>query len=143
MLVDVPTRSLLRIRSVADTHTLIWYVFDDPRLSATASSMIDDAMAAGDEIGISSITLVEIVYLAEKRKIDPDTLRRVLDLLDLGAHLTEVPVDRSLLPAVQSIPRSEVPDMPDRIIAATALFLGVPLISRDGKIRASAVKTIW
>ena len=33
--------------------------------------------------------------------------------------------------------------MPDRIIAATALHLGVPVISRDGKIRASTVATIW
>ena len=38
---------------------------------------------------------------------------------------------------------SEVPDMPDRIIAATALHLRVPIISRDGKIRASQFETIW
>jgi predicted nucleic acid-binding protein len=41
------------------------------------------------------------------------------------------------------IPRADVPDMPDRLIAATATSLGVPLISRDGRIRASAVHTIW
>jgi predicted nucleic acid-binding protein len=33
--------------------------------------------------------------------------------------------------------------MPDRIIAATALYLGVPLVTRDGKIRAADVETIW
>jgi len=33
--------------------------------------------------------------------------------------------------------------MPDRIIATTALHLGVPLISRDGRIRLSSVPTIW
>jgi predicted nucleic acid-binding protein len=33
--------------------------------------------------------------------------------------------------------------MPDRIIAATALSLGLPLVTRDGKIRASNVITIW
>ena len=33
--------------------------------------------------------------------------------------------------------------MPDRIIAATAQYLGLPLISRDRKIRLSAVETIW
>jgi predicted nucleic acid-binding protein len=36
-----------------------------------------------------------------------------------------------------------VPDMPDRIVAATALYLGVPVISRDGRIRASNVQTVW
>ncbi len=44
---------------------------------------------------------------------------------------------------MMAIPRDQVPDMPDRIIAATAAHLGVPLISRDGKIRASSVTTIW
>jgi hypothetical protein len=33
--------------------------------------------------------------------------------------------------------------MPDRIIAATALMIGAPVISRDRKIRASIITTIW
>jgi len=33
--------------------------------------------------------------------------------------------------------------MPDRIVAATAVHFGVPVISRDGRIRASSVQTIW
>jgi predicted nucleic acid-binding protein len=33
--------------------------------------------------------------------------------------------------------------MPDRIIAATALRLGLPLISRDHRIQLSEVSTIW
>lgn len=36
-----------------------------------------------------------------------------------------------------------IPDLPDRIIAATAQFYGVPVLSRDGRIRASAIRTIW
>jgi predicted nucleic acid-binding protein len=45
--------------------------------------------------------------------------------------------------ALQLTDRSEVPDMPDRVIAATAAALGVPLVSRDAKISASAVQTLW
>jgi PIN domain nuclease of toxin-antitoxin system len=45
--------------------------------------------------------------------------------------------------ALQFVQRNEVPDLPDRIIAATALALRVSLISRDRKIRASQVQTIW
>jgi predicted nucleic acid-binding protein len=33
--------------------------------------------------------------------------------------------------------------MPDQIIAATAMHLGVPLISRDRRIKASSLATIW
>jgi predicted nucleic acid-binding protein len=42
------------------------------------------------------------------------------------------------------VPKEEVPDMPDRIIAATALSLNLPLVTRDQKIQAtSSVQTIW
>ncbi|MEK7833969.1 MAG: PIN domain-containing protein [Acidobacteriota bacterium] len=38
--------------------------------------------------------------------------------------------------SLSQIPRTTVPDMPDRIIAATALTLGLPLVTCDHKIRA-------
>jgi predicted nucleic acid-binding protein len=42
------------------------------------------------------------------------------------------------------VPKEEVPDMPDRIIAATALSLNLPLVTRGQKIQAtSSVQTIW
>jgi predicted nucleic acid-binding protein len=33
--------------------------------------------------------------------------------------------------------------MPDRIIAATALHLGLPLVTRDARIVASGINTVW
>ncbi len=133
----------MTIGAVADTHAAIWYVWGDPRMPPTARAVFDNLAAAGFQVGVSSISLVEIVYLIEKRRIDPATLEMVLDTLDLGGLLEEVPVDRSIIPALAAIPRDQVPDMPDRIIAATAARLGVPLISRDRKIRASSVATVW
>ena len=53
------------------------------------------------------------------------------------------PVDRTIIPSLASIDRSPIPDVPDRIIAATAVPLGVPQIRRDGKLRSSSVRTIW
>jgi len=131
------------IRAVIDTHALIWFIAADPRPSASAKAAIDGATAAGDHVVISSISLAEIVYLAEKQRIDPKTLDQVFALLDLKGSLIEAPVDRAVAVAMKAISRADVPDMPDRIIAATALHLGVPVISRDGKIRASTVATIW
>ena len=131
------------IRAVADTHGLIWYVWADLRMSQAARAAFDDAAAAGDQIAVSSISLVEIIYLIEKRRIDPSTLGKLLALMDLETLLIEVVVDREVAVALSTIPRDQVPDMPDRIIAATAVHLGVPLISRDRKIQASAVTTIW
>jgi PIN domain nuclease of toxin-antitoxin system len=47
------------------------------------------------------------------------------------------------LKQMASISRDEVPDMPDRIVAATGVLYGVPVISRDRKIRSSKIETIW
>ncbi len=133
----------MRFAAIADTHALIWFLWGDPRMSRVAGAIFDDAAATGLLVGVSSISFVEIVYLIEKRRIDPRTLSKAYDILDLGDVLEEVEVDRDIVPALAMIPRDAVPDMPDRIIAATAAYLGVPLISRDRKIQASSVTTIW
>ncbi len=44
---------------------------------------------------------------------------------------------------VANVSRDEIPDMPDRIISATALQYNLTLISRDKRIRLSNVATIW
>lgn len=132
------------IRAVADTHAVIWYLFNDPRLSRTARIAIEEAAAAGDMVAFSSITLAEIVYLAERGRIHKETLSRLLQAMDAeDAVLLEISFDRSIAQAMLQIPRLEVPDLPDRIIAATAISLSVPVISRDGAIQASRLRTVW
>jgi len=132
------------IRAVADTHTVIWYLFRDSRLSETALRTIEDAGAAGEQVAFSSITLAEIVYLAERDRIRADTLERVLAAVEgENVVLVEVPFDHTVARAMVRIPRAKVPDLPDRMTAATADHLGVPVISRDHRIELSDVKTIW
>ncbi|BAY91801.1 MULTISPECIES: hypothetical protein [unclassified Tolypothrix] len=62
------------LRAVADTHTVIWYIFGDSRLSTTAKDMIEQIVSDGDQIAFASITLAEIVYLSEKGRISALTL---------------------------------------------------------------------
>jgi PIN domain nuclease of toxin-antitoxin system len=132
------------IAAVADTHTIIWYLYADARLSRTARSTIDDAIDGQNTVLISSITLVEIVYLIEKSRIAAETLIRLSSVLnDPGIPIDQFPINLAVAHALSRVNRDQVPDMPDRIIAATALYLKIPLISRDGKIKASAVTTIW
>ena len=87
---------------------------------------------------------MEIVYLAEKQRIPPTTLPDLLQLTRGDQPiLAEVPLDQHIAQAVRHVNRVQVPDLPDRIITATALHLGLPLISRDHKIQAANVTTIW
>ncbi len=70
-----------------------------------------------------------------------ETLVQTLD--DPASPCSLVPLDRAVADALRRVPRNEVPDLPDRIIAATAVALAVPLVSHDSKIRASQIQTIW
>jgi predicted nucleic acid-binding protein len=59
-------------------------------------------------------------------------------------NLVVVPLDPPVAKAFTQIPREIVPEMGDRIIAATALYLGLPLVTKDHKIRnLSNIQTIW
>jgi predicted nucleic acid-binding protein len=59
------------------------------------------------------------------------------------ALLVEIPFDRNIALSLRQVDRSQIPDLPDRIIAATALYLNVPVISRDRRIQLSSIDTIW
>ena len=43
---------------------------------------------------------------------------------------------------MRQVPRTDVPDMPDRIVAAPGVYFGAPVLSRDGRIRAANLKTV-
>jgi PIN domain nuclease of toxin-antitoxin system len=130
--------------AVTDTHALIWYLNDDPRLSPRAASYFQGCEDDGGRILVPAICVVEIVYLSEKGRIPPDTLNSMLRDLSMDDTILEV-VGLSL-PITLELPkiaRSSVPDMPDRIIAATASYFQLPLLSRDGKIKVSGLNCVW
>ncbi len=132
------------IAGVADTHAALWYLLKNPRLSATARRFMDDAAAAGQDILVSPISLAEIVYLVEKIRLPASAYEDVKNALaDPEYVIEEAPFNGEIVEAMLKVSRADVPDMPDRIVAATGIHFGVPVISRDGRIRSSSVKTIW
>jgi PIN domain nuclease of toxin-antitoxin system len=132
------------IAGVADTHTAFWYLLKNPRLSATARQFMDDAAAAGHEIVVSPISLAEIVYLVEKNRLPASAYHELKNALaDPDYVIEEAPFTVEIVDAMRQVPRADVPDMPDRIVAATGVYPGVPVISCDGRIRSSNVHTVW
>lgn len=132
------------IVAVADTHAAIWYLADDVRISDAAGRFMDNAADNADKIAVSAITLVEMVYLVERQRISAHEFSRLAAALqDQDSVFTEVPVSLRTARALTRVDVTQIPDMPDRIIAATALELGVPLVSRDRRIVLSSIRTIW
>ncbi len=129
---------------VLDTHAVLWYLENFRELSLNARSAIEDAIRDGRDVHVSTISIIETVYLVERQRLPPTALQRLRHaLLDPDAGLSIAPVDASVATALANIPRSVVPDMPDRIIAATALHLGLPLVTRDRRLCAAGIPTIW
>ena len=130
--------------AVTDTHALIWYLEDSSRLSSAANQAFDRCDKGEIVVYIPTICIVEIVYLQERGRISADMKAQLEAGLMAGtsgmvlANLTSEVVD-----ALATIPRDSVPDMPDRIIAATAIHLGLPLISKDSRMPLSGVSIIW
>jgi PIN domain nuclease of toxin-antitoxin system len=105
------------IQSVADTHAVIWYLFNDSRLSSSARTYIEQTTFDGDSIAVSTITFAEIIYLSERDRIPTETLPELLKLIDSGASVwVEVPFSRAIANAMQRVVRSQVPELADRMI---------------------------
>ena len=129
---------------VADTHSAVWMLFSPERLSADARSALKGAMEASEPIYLASVSVVEVVYLVERGRLQESVFDRLINvLLRPDSGLTIVPLDLAVSQAVRRVSRAEVPELPDRIIAATALYLGLPLVTRDLRLRAAGVPTIW
>ena len=85
-----------------------------------------------------------MVYLIEKGRIPANALSDLRSATaDPKAVLRHVPLDEDIASKMMEVPRQQLPDLPDRVIAATALFYGVPVLSRDHRIRSSTIRSIW
>ncbi len=130
---------------VADTHTIIWYFQQSTRLSLNALTILEQAIQEDYPIYLASISVVEVAYLVEKGKLPDIAFERLMTaLIRPNPGLIVIPLDLSVAQTLRQIPRDSVPDMPDRIIAATALWLGLPLVTCDRKIQSlTVIQTIW
>jgi PIN domain nuclease of toxin-antitoxin system len=130
---------------VVDTQSVLWYLGKSPDLSAKARDAMRGAIAAGGKIHVSAITIVELVYLTERGRIPIAALEKLEDRLrDPTSSFRLVPVDHQVARTTAQIPRDDVPDMPDRIVGATAVAMGIPLVTSDTALRRTpSVDTIW
>lgn len=130
--------------AVLDTHAAIWYLLESEKLPAAIYSLIDRAAAEGSPTYSSAVSLVEVVYLVERRRIAPHAFEKFIGELSRdNPTFRVVPLDSQIAEALRDVRRDAVPDMPDRIIAATALHLSLPLITRDRRLQSAGIPTIW
>ena len=114
------------------------------RLSPNALRIIEESTQSGDPVYLPSICLVEVIYLVEKGRVPFEALEKLLSTLKTGdSDILVAPLDFDVAEEVRQVSRDAVPDMPDRIIAATARNLGLPLVTRDHELQGLGIQTIW
>lgn len=129
---------------VIDTHALIWFLEGNPRLGQTAQTVMSDPTS---EMVLSLIALAEAVDIVQKKRTAISSVADLLLDVTTDARIELLPFTFEILQ--QSLVANAVPEMHDRLIVATALYLEglghqVAVISRDVSIVTSRlVTTVW
>jgi len=125
------------------THATIWYLEGSPRLSAPALRAVEAALDNAEPVYVSAVTVVELVYLVEKGRFPSDLLDRLIQELHRpAAELRVAALDLMTAETLRTV-STVIRDMPDRMIAATAIALGVALVTRDRQIGSAGIPVIW
>lgn len=130
---------------VIDSHTLLWWLEGDERLSEPARRVLDNEAAAPSSLVVSAVTFWELRlkevrgHLTPKRPVNtwPELIRKTPHL-----WIAEVGLNHWLHVAEMDWRNR---DPADRIIAATAIGLGMPVLTVDGKFHSedSPVMAVW
>ncbi|WP_321881719.1 type II toxin-antitoxin system VapC family toxin [Paraburkholderia bannensis] len=125
-----------------DTCALVYWLRGDQALSEPARNAIENALEES-EVLISTISVLEVAQFVENGRLalSMDTRRWLATLASLeGVRM--VPVDTAI--AVRATTLSPQLPPPQRLVAATAHTLGVPLVTPDSRVRAlTYIDTIW
>jgi PIN domain nuclease of toxin-antitoxin system len=118
-----------------DTHIALWLDSGDDRLRQSPRTFIDDCWQNGGTIFLSSVTVWEIALLVDTRRIELDVpvdawVLRFLDRPGIEA----VPLAHRAAARSYQLHHLEHRDPADRLLIATAIELGCPLVTYDKRI---------
>jgi PIN domain nuclease of toxin-antitoxin system len=125
-----------------DTHIVIWLALEPDRLSKRAKAAIRAARIEGG-LAIAGISLLELAWLAQKGRVET-TLSVESFVRQCASKMTVLAITAEIAARAASFPDSYPKDPQDRLIGATALVEGIPLVTHDKQIKKSGmIPVIW
>jgi len=124
------------VRALLDTHALLWWVTDDPRLSTPARRII-----AESEVFVSTVSLWEVEIKRGLGRIAVDTEALVREVAQtIGFAILDVRPTHVLtlakLPPLHGDPF-------DRMLVSQAIRERLVLVSQDGTVEKYPVEVRW
>ncbi len=124
-----------------DSHVLHWWSAEPDRLSEVAA----DAISSAGELAVASISWFELAWLARHGRIVV-TISVAAWLEELAAQVRTIGTTPAVAATAVSLPDSFPGDPADRLIYATAVEYGWPLITKDERLRRHRYPrqiTVW
>ena len=115
---------------VTDTQALVKFMMGRKVINDACHQAFLDADQGENVIIIPAIVLMEVMYLFEKNRIDVDLLQA--EKLMQSENYQFEPLSLEILKAAAEI--TDIPELHDRLIAATARHLDIPIITNDPEI---------
>lgn len=128
-------------RYLADTHAVLWFAGKSPRLS-TRARRVFSGLNVSTEISVSVVSLWEIALLHDQGRIRLTSgFTPFCDaMLATGFRIEHL--EREDIEEARAL--ASLVDPGDRLIAGTALRLGVPLLSADRRVRKTPnLEVVW
>ncbi|WP_133510355.1 type II toxin-antitoxin system VapC family toxin [Candidatus Thiosymbion oneisti] len=128
------------MRVLLDTHSLLWLVTDDPRLSANARKTFLDI---DNELLFSAVVGFEIAVKHSLGKLElAEPPRTFIDNRIRNNALTPFPITLAHAVRVAELPFHHR-DPFDRLLVAQALEEDLPLLSADNALSAYGIRQLW
>ena len=125
---------------VADTVAIVRYFSKKGRIPSRALRILRDADDGKHTIAISVMSLIEILYLSERRRISIDLDKLTAELGELSNYRI-IDLDPAIVKTAQSVNGLE---LHDRLIVATAKHLGLPILTSDAMIKdKGGIEVVW
>ncbi len=126
---------------VADTHALLWWFVDSPKIGDKAAAIFEECENGEHVIFVPSIVIAEALSIFDKKRVSFN-FRRLLKKIDESDNFTLVALDFPVLQKMTTL--KNISELHDKIIVATAKHLNLPIITKDEILQDSKnIKTIW
>lgn len=126
---------------ITDTHALLWWFTDSPRISLKATEIFSRCEKGESVIFVPSIVIAEALSVFDKKRV-VFNFKELFRKINASENFSLIPLDYPILQKMVSL--KDIPELHDKIIVSTAKYLKLPIITRDETLQnITHIKTVW